>query len=229
MTASDVNGRRTYDNSGRLERAEATRSRILDAAHRVLVQRGYSATTVNAIAREARASRETIYKAYGTKLGLVKQLYDVRLAGDADDLPLNERPEWAAMVSAATGAGVLAAYASIVRGLYTRLGSLLGVLLLAARSGEPDLQTLGDETDTQRLVGATRVVDHVAARERLRTGVDRRQAIDVVWTLNSPDVYALLSRSRGWSDDEYERWLRRSLIDALLNDESRRTPGRLRP
>ena len=59
---------------------------------------------------------------------------------------------------------------------------------------------------------------HVAARDALRTGVDRGRAIDVVWTLNSPDVYALLSRSRGWSDDEYEDWLRRSLIDSLLGE-----------
>lgn len=216
MSGPGVNGRRAYDNAGRLEQAEATRSRILDAAHRVLVQRGYAATTVNAIATAARASRETIYKAYGTKLGLVKRLYDIRLAGDADDLPMNERPEWATMVGAPTGAGVLAAYAAIVRGLYSRLGPLLGVLLLAARSGEPDLQTFGDETDAQRLVGASRVVDLVVAREPLRTGVDRGRAIDLVWTLNSPDVYALLGRSRGWSDDEYERWLRQSLVDALL-------------
>jgi hypothetical protein len=90
------------------------------------------------------------------------------------------------------------------------------VLLLAARSGEPDLKAFGDETDQQRLVGARRVVDAVAERGGLRPGLDRERGADIVWTLNSPDVYQLLRGVRGWSHDEYEDWLGRSLVDALV-------------
>lgn len=113
--------------------------------------------------------------------------------------------------------GLLLRYAGIVRGLYERLGPLLGVLLLAARSGEPDLKAFGDETDQQRLVGAGRVVDAVVGRAGLRTGPGRERGTDVVWTLNSPDVYQLLQLARGWSPDDYEDWLGRSLVDALLD------------
>jgi hypothetical protein len=89
------------------------------------------------------------------------------------------------MMGERSAEGVLHRYATIVRELY------------------------------ERLVGAGRVVDAVIARGGLRGGVDRRRAIDIVWTLNSPDVYHLLRGGRGWSHDEYEDWLARALIDAL--------------
>jgi AcrR family transcriptional regulator len=216
MPASEVNGRRrAYDNTRRTEQAAANRRRVLAATHRVLIERGYAATTVNAIAAEAKVSREMIYKAFGSKLALVTRLYDVRLIGDDEERPLVERPEWAAMMAEPSAGTLLLRYAAIVRDLYERLGPLLGVLLLAARSGEPDLTAFGADTDRQRLAGAGRVVDAVVERGGLRGGLDRERAIDVVWTLNSPDVYQLLRGGRGWSHDEYEDWLGRSLVDAL--------------
>ncbi len=208
--------RRAYDNAGRAEQAAANRRRVLAAAHRVLVERGYANTTINAIAAEAGVSRELIYKAFAGKAELVKRLYDIQLAGDDQPRPLNARPEWESMMAEQSATALLLRYGTIVRGLYERLGPLLGVLLLAARSGEPDLKTFGDETDQQRLVGAGRIVDAVVERDGLRTGLDRARATDVVWTLNSPDVYQLLRVTRGWSHDDYENWLGRSLVDALL-------------
>lgn len=217
MSAQAVNERRRYDNTGRAEQAAANRRRILDAANRVLVERGYAATTISAVAAEARVSRETVHKAFGTKLALIKRVYDVRLIGDEDERALSERPEYEAMVAEPTAKGTLARYAKIVRELYERLGPLLGVLLVAARAGEPELRAFGDETDQQRLVGASRVVQLVTARSQLRPEIDPGRAIDIVWTLNSPDVHRLLV-ARGWSYDEYETWLTRSLIEALLAD-----------
>jgi hypothetical protein len=34
--------------------------------------------------------------------------------------------------------------------------------------------------------------------------------------LNSPEIYQLLCRERGWTDDEYEDWLAGSSIAALI-------------
>jgi AcrR family transcriptional regulator len=208
--------RRRYDNRGREKQAGIVRQRVLDAAERVLVAHGYGATTISAVAQEAGVSRETVHKAYGTKAALVRRLYDTRLVGDEEERPLAGRPEYAAMVAEAGADGVLARYAQIVRGLYGRLGPLVGVLLLAARAGEPDLRDFGAETDEQRLVGSRRIVRLVADRGGLRPELPESAAIDTVWTLNSPDVHHLLTVGRGWSLDEYEGWLRRALVEALL-------------
>jgi len=91
MSTDAVNARREYDNSGREEQAALTRRRILDAAHRVVVRNGYVATTMVAIAKEARVSRETVYKAFRSKPELIKQVYDVALVGDEEPIPLRDR------------------------------------------------------------------------------------------------------------------------------------------
>lgn len=212
--------RRRYDNRRREQRAEVVRQRVLDAAERVLVAQGYGATTISAVAQEAGVSRETVHKAYGTKSALVRRLYDARLVGDEEERPLADRPEYAAMVTEAGADGVLARYAEIVRGLYGRLGPLVGVLLLAARAGESDLRDFGAETDEQRLVGSRRIVRLVADRGGLRPDLLESAAIDIVWTLNSPEVHHLLTIGRGWSLDAYEAWLRRTLVDALCRPAS---------
>jgi hypothetical protein len=49
----------------------------------------------------------------------------------------------------------------------------------------------------------------------LRAGLDPDRARDIVWTLIAPEVYELLVGDRGWSNDEYERWLAQALADAI--------------
>lgn len=50
------------------------REEIEEAAYRVLEDRGYAGATVLAIAREAKASNETLYNWYGDKAGLFRAL-----------------------------------------------------------------------------------------------------------------------------------------------------------
>ena len=39
---------------------------------------------------------------------------------------------------------------------------------------------------------------------------------DIVRTLNSPDVYLLLTEERAWSREEFERWLADGWVQLLL-------------
>src|SRR5690348_18233667 len=65
----------------RAERAEATRLRVVEAAGRLFVERGFRATTIESIADAADVSVETIYKRFGTKAGLLKAAREVALSG----------------------------------------------------------------------------------------------------------------------------------------------------
>ena len=57
---------------------------------------------------------------------------------------------------------------------------------------------------------------HVAgAAGWLRPGLDSQHARDIVWTLNSPDVWLLLSQ-RGWSLSDYECWIATGLRSMVL-------------
>ena len=206
---------RSYTSPLRAEQARQTRRRILDAAAGLLLERGYAATTMSAVAAAAGVSAQTVYKVFGSKPALVKQLYDVRLVGDDEPVPFGERPEVRAAYAETDPRRFLAAYAGLGRLLLDRLGPLLRVLLAGARSGEPDLLAFVDTVNAERLAGTTMVARRLAEIGGLRPGLSVERARDAIWTLNSVEVWSLLTEQRGWSAAEYEEWVGRAMADAV--------------
>jgi AcrR family transcriptional regulator len=218
MTGDAVKPRRRYDNRRREEQALQARRRILDAAYRLFLDRGYTGTTMAGVAGAAGVSVETLYKAFGTKAALAKQVWDVTLVGDDQPVPLARRPEFAAVTAEDDPRRKLAAYAAVGRLLFERLGPLVGVLLEGA--GDPELRELLATLDRERLAGATRVIGQLAELGALRDGLDPERAGDILWTLISPEVTRMLVEDRGWSLDQWQAWLATTLADALLGTET---------
>jgi hypothetical protein len=52
----------------------------------------------------------------------------------------------------------------------------------------------------------------------LRAGLDVEHATDILWTLNHPEVWLLLSTRRGWSGAEFEHWFAAACCRELLAD-----------
>ncbi|MEU8814842.1 helix-turn-helix domain-containing protein [Actinoplanes sp. NPDC048796] len=214
-----MSDRRAYDNSRRAERARLTRRAILDAARELVVARGPNAVTMRDVAARAAVSAETVQKAFRTKAALFKETYDVTLAGDDEPVPIRDRPEFQAILAAATPQEKLARYAALARTIGTRIGPLLSRLLAAARGGDPDLAGFLETTGRERLIGAAGIVEHLAATGGLRADVSTDHGRDLVWALISPEMYDLLVVDRGWSPARYEQWLTQALIDALTPTE----------
>jgi len=63
--------------------------------------------------------------------------------------------------------------------------------------------------------GNAAAVRSLATLFGLRRGLTRARATDIVWTLTAPELFDRLVRQRGWSLDEYERWLGDALVGAL--------------
>src|SRR3954471_2769228 len=91
--AEPAKPRRRYDSRRRREQAEGTRTAILEAAERQFERDGYAATTMAAIAAEAGVALKTVYVAFETKSGVLRALWNLRLRGDRDDVPVAEQ-EW---------------------------------------------------------------------------------------------------------------------------------------
>jgi AcrR family transcriptional regulator len=216
MSSRHVNRSRPYDNSGRAAQALATRRRVIAAAHELLLEQGYAATTISQIARRAGVSAETVYKAFGSKAALTKQVYDVALAGDDEPVPMRDRPEIQAMLTEPDPRQKVARYAALARQLGARLGPLLAVLL-GARAADPDLDAFARTTADERLVGTAALVGHLAEAGALRPGLDPERARDLLWALISPELYQLLVVERGWPPEDYERWLAGAIADELLD------------
>lgn len=203
-----------YDNSLRSARAAETRRRVLAQATSLFLARGYAATTVRAVAEAAAVSPEFVYKGFGSKASLLKTAYDVLLAGDEQPVAMASRPAVAAVREATTPAAAAAAYGGLARVISSQVGPLLRVAL-GARGTDADLDAFVATIDEERLRGTGAAVAAWRAQGWLRDGLGLEAARDRVWLAISPAAYLLL-QDRGWTDDDYERWVVETLELTLL-------------
>ena len=217
--------KRSYDSSMRVGQARATRAEILRAAATLFVAQGYQRTSVGAVAERAGVTPQTIYNAVGSKQELLKAAYDVTLAGDDEPVSLAERPEVRAMYALTDATDLLRAYARLGRELVERVGPLMLQIAAGAAGGEADLVEHQRVTDAERLVGTQMVIRRVVELGGLRPGLDPDLARDRIWTLNSVQVWDLLTRARGWSGEAYQLWVGEAMADAVLDRLAGRDPS----
>ncbi len=211
-----MTGKRRYSTALRAEQTAFARRRILDVAGPLFADRGYLGTTVAGVAEAAGVSVQTVYNVVGGKPVLLKAVYDAALAGDDDPVPMAERPVFRAVMDATDGRECLTHYAAMARTISERVLPLVTMLLAQATTGDPDLRAFADTIEGERAVGTSMAAAHVAARFGLRDGLTVEEAADVLWTLTAPDVTDRLVHRRAWGWDRFERWLARTMGDALL-------------
>ena len=168
-----------------------------------------------------RAVRPTRYQnTFGTKAALLKTAYDITLAGDAEPVPLAERPEVRALYEERDAATFLRGYARLGRQVLDRAGPLLLLIVAGAGSGDPDLVVLRETTNAERLQGTTMVARRLDALGALAPGLSVTAARDRIWTLNSVEVWHLLTGTLGWSGEDYEAWIGDAMCAATLINPS---------
>jgi len=211
----EVNPRRTYDGAARQARTRRTQAAVVEAAQSLFVERGYAATTIEAISDRSDTPQATVYRLFSSKLGILKALLDVSIGGDDRAVPMADRPQVRALLSDANPANQLTGFAALLREIMARVGPVHRVLADAARSDQ-DAAALLAEIARQRHEGQQGIARSLARSGALRPGLSERDAADVIHALASPEVYALLVTDRGWSGKRYETWLRSILTDQLL-------------
>jgi AcrR family transcriptional regulator len=209
--------RRGYVSGTRTERAQKTRSRVIEAATRLFVQHGYSTTTIRAIAAEAGVSVPTVELLFGTKAQLLHVVIDVAIAGDDEPVPVLSRA-WAADAQSSRDVqDFLSVVAHVVSEAQARSA---GVMLAAyeAAASDPDIQLLILDRESQRERTAAWIVDSVLERAALRPGLDRAGVIDTVWLLMDPVIFNRLTRHRGWNPERYASWFADSVAQLLIGN-----------
>ncbi len=208
------NRRRRYRSPLRQEQARQTRARILEATTQAFRTHGYAGTTVAAVAEAAAVSVAAVELAFPKKLDLLKAAIDIAIAGDDEPVPVLERP-WAASARAAPDAtGFLDAVATILVPAAERSDALVLTALEGAR-GDDRLVPLAEQLRAQRAVTAAWIVDGLTDKTPLRAGLDRSEAIDIVWLLMGPAVYDRLTTARHWSSDRFGRFFADGLLRLL--------------
>jgi hypothetical protein len=156
---------------------------------------------------------ETVYKAFATKAGLLKALFDVSVAGDDEPIPMVHRDVIQNVAREPEAARKLEMYAEH---LAVSMPRSAPVQLLArdAATSSPDAREVWKQIRQETLAGMTMFASGLAQTGQLR--VSAEQARDVLWTYHAPELYELLVLERGWSPERYGAFIARALIDALL-------------
>jgi AcrR family transcriptional regulator len=206
---------RSYDATRRQERTRLTRLRVIDAARRLFLERGYPATTMELIGAEADVPQATLYRLFPSKSALLKAVVDTSAVGDDQPVALHERPDVLALRDEPDPTRYLAGFAHVARVVHERFDPVRRMLHSAAAI-DSDAASMLATVANQRYKGQGVVARNLARRGALRDGVSEKQAHDVIYALMSPELRNVLVTERRWSSDKYETWLATTLCELLL-------------
>lgn len=208
---------RSYHSPLRKDRARRTRGAILDAARKLLVERGYGQMTMNAVAREAGVALDTVYESVGRKPVLVRLLVETAISGQDEDVPAAQRDYVRRILAAPTAREKIAIYAEALRQILPRLAPIV-IALRDTASAHPELAALWKEIAERRAANMRLLADDLLATGEVRRELDRDAIADVIWSMNAPEFYTLLVGERGWSPDRFAAWLAEAWERLLLVD-----------
>jgi AcrR family transcriptional regulator len=196
-------------------RAETTHQKILDAANRLLLERGYHGVGLEEVAQAAGYTRQTVYDRFGSKAGLLTAM--VTRAEELAGLPTKLPRVWAQ----ATGIRMLRAFLDTLAEVEPQVFPY-SRLVHAARLEDPTASQLWDWRMASRHAGLRMVMGRLAAEGRLAEGVTIDEAAEVASALTSPQQYEILVIEHGWSIERYRAHLERTITARLLRTAPRK-------
>ena len=213
FVATKVKRTRRYDSARRQDAARQRRAAVVEAASRLFLSEGFAGTTIARIAEDAGVSEETVYKAFGNKIALVRAIRDRALAGVG---PVHaERRSDRMQASATDPRTIIRGWGVLSMEVAPRVAPVL-LLVREAAASDPELARLQAEMDAARLTRMTHNARTLLKGGHLRSGITLDAATDVLWTYSSPELYELLVIRRGWSVERYGGFIADAMIAALL-------------
>ena len=205
MTTQSV--RRAYHSPRRQQQAAETRADVLRAATALFGERGWAATGVRDVASAAGVSVKTVHAHFRTQGEMLMAAIDVAVVGDAEPVPLDQRPEFIALGKGSRTERARAA-ARLLTGIHRRTAGV-NLALREAAASDPELDQQMRLREQGRRTNVADGVSLVLGRE-----VSPAQA-DALWAVVDIGVYWMLTDLRGWSEQQYETWIAET-IDRLL-------------
>lgn len=202
--------KRAYRSENRDAQAAQTRSRILEAALKLFQTEGFDRVTINKLAKAAEVSTPTIFAIFKSKGGVLQSLIDEALppeqfAALVDESIQEKSPEKRLSITA-----------KLARQIYDAERELMGILRVASAIA-PEVKELEQERENRRYERQGEYVQMMMKEKSLAKGLTLQKARDILWSLTGRDMYRMFVVERGWTSDEYEKWLAQLLVKSLLD------------
>ena len=165
--------------------------------------------TIEAIARRAEVSAQSVYAIFKSKTGILIALLDQSTFGsDYDKVVRQAVSESDPETRLRLAAGV----ARQIRGAQSAAFDLMRGAGVVA----PELAKLQQQRERLRYEKEKGMITFLRDSGRLRPGLSRKAARDIFWLLTGGDVYRMLVSERRWSPQQYQDWLADTLVHSLL-------------
>lgn len=185
-----------------------TRTVILNAAQELITGRGGADVTMADIATRAGVSRQAVYLHFADRAELL-----VALVRHVDAQRGLER-EVQRIVDAPDGISALRRFVALQAKGNPSIWAIARALDAVRRRDEA-VETSWQDRLANRLMGCRVIVDRLAADHKLRPGLDRRVAAELLWTITSLHTWEDLVLERHWSPTKYQRFVTDLLTTSL--------------
>jgi AcrR family transcriptional regulator len=201
--------RRSYSSELRAQAAEDTRKNILDAATFLFGRKGIDKVTIADIGVRAGVAASTVYAIFKSKDGILRALMQRSLFGPsfqaAQDL----------LAGITDPVRLIEVTSHVSRAIYASESNDLG-LLRSASGFSPALKKMEQEFERIRYDMQEQRLQALFKAGKARHGLTLDDARRILWMYTSRDVYRMLAHEGGWTPDQYQAWLSRTLLEALV-------------
>ncbi|WP_399895658.1 TetR/AcrR family transcriptional regulator [Streptomyces sp. BBFR51] len=207
--------KRTYSSRVRAVAAGQTHTAILRAAEELFVERGYTRSTVSAIAERAGVALNTVYTSVGGKPALVDAL---AREGTEDE---GIQTALAALLASTDGLEVLRLTAESTGEITRRHARVLNFLRDNA-TADPAVAAAAEHSVERYRERLALVAEHLASLPEFHP--DAFRTGQILWFYFGQDAWRTV-RGFGWTWAEGADWLAARAADALLSPPGRGRPG----
>jgi AcrR family transcriptional regulator len=203
--------RRRYDATRRRARAAERRHAVLVAARRRFLAEGYAATTVTAVAADARVSAESVYKWFGSKAGLLKAVWELSLGGST---PTHAEQRSDAASQAATDGPTIVRSWALLAAEVGAVADPIHRLVEQAAYADGEVAELHTRIESERARRMEHNAAYLVRGGHLRPDVTPEQARDVLLLYTT--FYDRLVTQAGWTTSQLSAFVERGLTTHLL-------------
>ncbi len=183
----------------------------MNAARRLLIERGYYGVGLEEIARDAGISRQAIYLHFKSKADLLVAMaqYGDEMVGISKIF----RPVREAKTALDTLDEGVAAYAAVEPLIYD-----IASVIYNARQSDPAAEAAWQDRMAFRRENIRRDIERLQREGFLAPGWTLDEAVDFTWALLSVHTYEYLIIERGWPIEQFIRRLRTMLRRTIVKE-----------
>jgi AcrR family transcriptional regulator len=190
---------------------------MVGAAYRLFCEKGYVATTMEAIAREADVAVPTLYFTFRTKGAILGEALGAAVMGFDEPVGPEDSSWYEAFQAEPDARRALRILVENTTPILGRVGPLLAATYAAA--SDPEVKSVYELSEKRRVEGYRTIVQMLVRKGGRRPGIWGARPTDILLVLLSPQLFDALANGRGWSAAECNRWILEVLSQQLLTPE----------